>query len=450
MHTAELRFKIADKQVLPFRLSDKITTLGKYPENSIVIDNATISSFHAEIHFKDSIKGYEIINMGSEGTTRVNGAKIMRQDLENGDIIHFGQVEAELIIQSARQNADPERFATPNKTSVTTSARSATPTPGRVLVKSMPREHEQEVNEEPSTTGSVPPHKIKKANTRPVKTQANQAGQKTKLNIQVKQADKLQKTRQKNLAPHQKSTQGKKQRQFKSKSEAAEDKLKKLKKEYKSIKQEVEGLQAKIQKRKERLVGLDATKEALEKTERKLTSAKEKAKSAAKKHSAIKITLQQSQEEKKSLKDELKQLTAARDALKGERNTLQNDKNEAQSSTAKLKKINLRLEAEQSKITAANKLLKGESRKFTQKRRTAEDKLNHLEAERTRLNQGNKSSADKLEKLNASLATGRVANTEAKKELTNTEKQNAEATAQLAGLKKEVAAQARKETQAKT
>ena len=192
MRTAELRFKIADKQVLPFRLNDKVTTLGRHPENSIVIDNAAISSFHAEIHFQPSAKGYEIIDMDSGDGTRVNGKKIIRQHLENGDTVHFGQVAAELIIQPAGQRANPKRLAPPKKTSLATSSRSAMPTPGRLLVKSMPRGHEPGAQEEPSAKVSATPHKIKKARTPQDKTQADQA----KLNIEVQPADKPHKSKQ--------------------------------------------------------------------------------------------------------------------------------------------------------------------------------------------------------------------------------------------------------------
>ena len=101
MSNAELRFKISEKQILPFGLHDKVTTLGRHPENAIVIDNAAIASFHAEIRFNPSSKGYEIVDMDSPDGTMVNGKKVMRRHLKNGDTIHFGQVAAELVILPA-------------------------------------------------------------------------------------------------------------------------------------------------------------------------------------------------------------------------------------------------------------------------------------------------------------------------------------------------------------
>ena len=129
MRTAELQFNISATQVLPFKLNDELTTLGSDPDNSIVIDNAAISSFHAEIRFEPSGKVYEIIDLDSRDGTRVNGKKIMRRHLENGDTIHFGQVVAKLVIAPASQTANPKRLASLKKRKMATASRAAMPTP---------------------------------------------------------------------------------------------------------------------------------------------------------------------------------------------------------------------------------------------------------------------------------------------------------------------------------
>ena len=66
MRTAELRLKFPAE--LPFQLNEKVT-LGRHPENAIVIDNKAIASFHAEI-LNPSLEEYEIVDMGSPDGTK--------------------------------------------------------------------------------------------------------------------------------------------------------------------------------------------------------------------------------------------------------------------------------------------------------------------------------------------------------------------------------------------
>ena len=206
MRTAELRFKISEKQILPFQLNEKVTTLGRHPENAIVIDNKAIASFHAEIHFNSSLEEYEIVDMGSPDGTKVNGEKIMRRHLKNGDTIYFGQVVAELVIESLSEKGKPSRQTTPEKKKLVKSSRSAMPTPGRLLVKSMPTGHEANSLKKNVARTSDTPHKIKKAKPPVAKKvsnnpQAEKAATQTKLNIELPTLEKSMKAPQKTPKP---------------------------------------------------------------------------------------------------------------------------------------------------------------------------------------------------------------------------------------------------------
>ncbi|MFP6873034.1 MAG: FHA domain-containing protein [Verrucomicrobiales bacterium] len=194
MPTAELRFNISETQVLPFKLNDELTTLGMDPDNSIVIDNAAISSFHAEIRFDPSRKGYEIIDLDSRDGTRVNGKKIMRRHLESGDTIHFGQVAAELVIAPASHTANPKRLVPPKKREMLTASRRAMSTPGRLLVKSQPPGYQATVHVESATKVSAAPHKIKKAGALSDKTRLDKPVGETKLHIKMPVPGKSKKT----------------------------------------------------------------------------------------------------------------------------------------------------------------------------------------------------------------------------------------------------------------
>ncbi|HSE84342.1 MAG TPA: FHA domain-containing protein [Thermodesulfobacteriota bacterium] len=71
------------------RLDQEIITIGRTPENDIVIDNLTVSSNHAIIYKKDDkvfVKDTE-----SESGTFVNGLRISETEFGNGDAIMIGK-----------------------------------------------------------------------------------------------------------------------------------------------------------------------------------------------------------------------------------------------------------------------------------------------------------------------------------------------------------------------
>ena len=63
--------------------------LGRYPNNEIVIDNSTVSAYHAEIIQRPDGR-HEIADRDSRNGTRVNGAIVLSQVLKDGDLITLG------------------------------------------------------------------------------------------------------------------------------------------------------------------------------------------------------------------------------------------------------------------------------------------------------------------------------------------------------------------------
>jgi hypothetical protein len=63
--------------------------LGRYPNNEIVIDNSTVSAYHAEIIQRPDGR-HEITDRDSRNGTRVNGAIVTSQLLKDGDLITLG------------------------------------------------------------------------------------------------------------------------------------------------------------------------------------------------------------------------------------------------------------------------------------------------------------------------------------------------------------------------
>ena len=89
-------------------LSKERMTLGRKPQNDIVIDNIAVSAEHAVIVtlFNDSF----LEDLGSTNGTFVNGQPVKKHFLQNGDTIELGKyrlkfiADADMAVQSYRQS----------------------------------------------------------------------------------------------------------------------------------------------------------------------------------------------------------------------------------------------------------------------------------------------------------------------------------------------------------
>ena len=73
-------------------LAEDLITVGRAPDNGIVIEDASVSSHHAEL--RSAGKTYHLKDVGSTNGTRVNGNAVTEAQLGHGDRIRFGGVEA--------------------------------------------------------------------------------------------------------------------------------------------------------------------------------------------------------------------------------------------------------------------------------------------------------------------------------------------------------------------
>ena len=76
-------YLILDTQVIPIKYPP--LKIGRALENDLVIQDPTISRFHAEIFLKD--EEYAIRDLNSTGGTFLNGQKVMESILVSGDSI---------------------------------------------------------------------------------------------------------------------------------------------------------------------------------------------------------------------------------------------------------------------------------------------------------------------------------------------------------------------------
>ena len=89
---ARLSVRLPDSAPAVHELAEELNTIGRSPENSIHLDEPSVSGRHAELilvgqtcHLKD---------LDSTNGTLVNGQPVTSAQLRSGDRIRFGKVEA--------------------------------------------------------------------------------------------------------------------------------------------------------------------------------------------------------------------------------------------------------------------------------------------------------------------------------------------------------------------
>jgi pSer/pThr/pTyr-binding forkhead associated (FHA) protein len=75
-----------------YELSEELITIGRAPDNTIVIDDPLVSSHHAQLEL--SGETYRLKDLESTNGTRVNGIPITETALRFDDRIRFAGVEA--------------------------------------------------------------------------------------------------------------------------------------------------------------------------------------------------------------------------------------------------------------------------------------------------------------------------------------------------------------------
>ncbi|WP_333984918.1 FHA domain-containing protein [Ectopseudomonas khazarica] len=90
-----LRLQFLDNRQAPVWLSDERLTIGQDSRNQLVLGDAGITSFHAEIR---QHQGYYYLSDASQGATWVNEQRIgSRFQLRDGDRLRLGSVELQLV-----------------------------------------------------------------------------------------------------------------------------------------------------------------------------------------------------------------------------------------------------------------------------------------------------------------------------------------------------------------
>lgn len=101
MHNATMELEVVDPAESPLHAGDHLplshyTTIGRRPDNALVIADSFVSAQHAEIVFESG--SWWVTDLGSTNGTFVNSLEItQRTAIERGDIVQFGRVVTRLI-----------------------------------------------------------------------------------------------------------------------------------------------------------------------------------------------------------------------------------------------------------------------------------------------------------------------------------------------------------------
>src|SRR5207245_2820644 len=76
----------------PHDLTDNVITIGRAPDNMIVIDDPSVSGRHAQLRLAGEV--YQLKDLESTNGTRINGIPVTETALHFDDRIRFGAVDA--------------------------------------------------------------------------------------------------------------------------------------------------------------------------------------------------------------------------------------------------------------------------------------------------------------------------------------------------------------------
>ena len=97
-----LKLQFRDRRQEAIWLVDPLFTIGRSPQNSLVIDDANVTDFHAEIHNKNN-KVF-ILSKDKNARLYINNEKTIKaKQLTPGDIIKLGSIELDVIDPQSTQ-----------------------------------------------------------------------------------------------------------------------------------------------------------------------------------------------------------------------------------------------------------------------------------------------------------------------------------------------------------
>jgi pSer/pThr/pTyr-binding forkhead associated (FHA) protein len=108
---ASVVFYMEDGTTLVHKLESDVATIGRHPDNDVVLTCPSSSGRHAIIKASDD--GVFVQDLGSSNGTRVNGAEIEEALLKDGDRVGFGDVQSVFYAGAAPAVLEEKPLVTP-------------------------------------------------------------------------------------------------------------------------------------------------------------------------------------------------------------------------------------------------------------------------------------------------------------------------------------------------
>lgn len=109
---ASVVFYMEDGTTLVHKLESDITSVGRHPDNDVVLTCPSSSGRHAVIRSTED--GVFVQDLGSSNGTRVNGAEIEEAVLNDGDRVGFGDVQSVYYAADAPSVLEEKPLVTPD------------------------------------------------------------------------------------------------------------------------------------------------------------------------------------------------------------------------------------------------------------------------------------------------------------------------------------------------
>ena len=95
----KLKIQMPDAGEVTHELVDELITLGRVDDNMVQVEDASVSSHHAQLT-RAANGNYQLKDLNSTNGTRVNNANVTDQQLRHGDRVRFGKIEASYFSDS--------------------------------------------------------------------------------------------------------------------------------------------------------------------------------------------------------------------------------------------------------------------------------------------------------------------------------------------------------------
>jgi len=101
----QIRVYLSEDNQAVHELAEDIVTVGRLADNTIHIEDASVSSHHAEIVFEGG--EYHLNDKGSTNGTFVNGGQVANAVLKDGDQVRFGSIETVFAADVRSKSSEP-------------------------------------------------------------------------------------------------------------------------------------------------------------------------------------------------------------------------------------------------------------------------------------------------------------------------------------------------------